>query len=222
MNLKIIKTSDGSDTIYNSELNETYHSLHGSVNESNVVYIKNGIEFYLDQKRKKNIKILEIGFGTGLNFLLTYIFLEKRKEKILYHTLEPFPLPNDIIKKLNYIKKVGDKYLEIFQLSHSTESNKINNLSDRIELVKSKNLLEEIKLKDNYDIIFYDAFAPSKQPSIWKKENLEKIYSHMNYDSILVTYCSSGQFKRDLKSIGFRVEVLPGPKGKKEMVRAIK
>ncbi len=222
MNLKIIKTSDGSDTIYNSELNETYHSLHGSVNESNVVYIKNGIEFYLDQNRKKNIKILEIGFGTGLNFLLTYIFLEKRKEKILYHTLEPFPLPNDIIKKLNYIKKVGDKYLEIFQLSHSTESNKINNLSDRIEFVKSKNLLEEIKLKDNYDIIFYDAFAPSKQPSIWKKENLEKIYSHMNYDSILVTYCSSGQFKRDLKSIGFRVEVLPGPRGKKEMVRAIK
>jgi len=222
MNLKIIKTSDGSDTIYNSELNETYHSLHGSVNESNVVYIKNGIEFYLDQNRKKNIKILEIGFGTGLNFLLTYIFLEKRKEKILYHTLEPFPLPNDIIKKLNYIKKVGDKYLEIFQLSHSTESNKINNLSDRIEFVKSKNLLEEIKLKDNYDIIFYDAFAPSKQPSIWKKENLEKIYSHMNYDSILVTYCSSGQFKRDLKLIGFRVEVLPGPRGKKEMVRAIK
>ena len=222
MNLKIIKTSDGSDTIYNSELNETYHSLHGSVNESNVVYIKNGIEFYLDQNRKKNIKILEIGFGTGLNFLLTYIFLEKRKEKILYHTLEPFPLPKDIIKKLNYIKKVGDKYLEIFQLSHSTESNKINNLSDRIEFVKSKNLLEEIKLKDNYDIIFYDAFAPSKQPSIWKKENLEKIYSHMNYDSILVTYCSSGQFKRDLKSIGFRVEVLPGPRGKKEMVRAIK
>ena len=222
MNLKIIKTSDGSDTIYNSELNETYHSLHGSVNESNVVYIKNGIEFYLDQNRKKNIKILEIGFGTGLNFLLTYIFLEKRKEKILYHTLEPFPLQNDIIKKLNYIKKVGDKYLEIFQLSHSTESNKINNLSDRIEFVKSKNLLEEIKLKDNYDIIFYDAFAPSKQPSIWKKENLEKIYSHMNYDSILVTYCSSGQFKRDLKSIGFRVEVLPGPRGKKEMVRAIK
>ena len=106
MNLKIIQTSDGSDTIYNSELNETYHSLHGSINESNVVYIKNGIEFYLNKKRKKNIRILEIGFGTGLNFLLTHVFFEKRKEKILYHTLEPFPLPNGIIKKLNYIKKL--------------------------------------------------------------------------------------------------------------------
>ena len=83
MNLKIIQTSDGSDTIYNSELNETYHSLHGSINESSVVYIKNGIEFYLGKKRKKNIRILEIGFGTGLNFLLTHVFFEKRKEKIL-------------------------------------------------------------------------------------------------------------------------------------------
>ena len=222
MNLKIIQTSDGSDTIYNSELNETYHSLHGSINESNVVYIKNGIEFYLDQKRKKNIKVLEIGFGTGLNFLLTHIFLEKRKEKILYHTLEPFPLPNDIIKRLNYVKKIGEQYLKTFELSHSEEPDKIIDITEKIKFIKSKTSLEDIKLKDNYDIIFYDAFAPSKQPSMWERKNLEKIYAHMNHDSVLVTYCSSGQFKRDLKSIGFKVDVLPGPKGKKEMVRAIK
>jgi len=222
MNLKIIQTSDGSDTIYNSELNETYHSLHGSINESNVVYIKNGIEFYLDKKRKKNIKILEIGFGTGLNFLLTHIFFKKRKENILYHTLEPFPLPNGIIKKLNYIKKVGDQYSDIFQLSHSSDPDKIIDITDRIKFIKSKVSLENINFQDKYDIIFYDAFAPSKQPSMWEKKNLEKIYSYMNEDSILVTYCSSGKFKRDLKSIGFELDVLPGPKGKKEMVRAIK
>ena len=222
MNLKIIQTSDGSDTIYNSELNETYHSLHGSINESSVVYIKNGIEFYLGKKRKKNIKILEIGFGTGLNFLLTHVFFEKRKEKIFYHTLEPFPLPNSIIKKLNYINKVGTQYSDFFQLSHSTGPDKIIDITDRIKFIKSKISLEDVNLQDKYDIIFYDAFAPSKQPSIWEKKNLEKIYSHMNEDSILVTYCSSGQFKRDLKLIGFELDVLPGPKGKKEMVRAIK
>ena len=222
MNLKIIQTSDGSDTIYNSELNETYHSLHGSINESNVVYIKNGIEFYLDQNRKKNIKVLEIGFGTGLNFLLTHIFLEKRKEKIFYHTIEPYPLPNEITEKLNYVSKVGEQYSEIFSLSHNLEKDKKNHISKNLEFLKSNISIEDVILTDNYDIIFYDAFAPSKQPSMWERKNLEKIYSHMNYDSVLVTYCSSGQFKRDLKSIGFKVDVLPGPKGKKEMVRAIK
>ena len=140
----------------------------------------------------------------------------------MYHTLEPFPLPNNIIEKLNYIKKVGEQYSNIFQLSHSTDPGKTIDISDRIKFIKSKVSLENINLQDKYDIIFYDAFAPSKQPSIWDKKNLEKIYSHMNEDSILVTYCSSGQFKRDLKLIGFKLDVLSGPKGKKEMVRAIK
>ena len=102
------------------------------------------------------------------------------------------------------------------------DPDKIIDITDRIKFIKSKISLENVNLQDKYDIIFYDAFAPSKQPSIWQKKNLEKIYSHMNEDSILVTYCSSGQFKRDLKLIGFELDVLPGPKGKKEMVRAIK
>ena len=222
MNLKIIQTSDGSDTIYNSELNETYHSLHGSINESNTVYIQNGLEYYIKKISRKKIKILEVGFGTGLNFLLTYSFLEKRKEKIFYHTIEPYPLPNEVIEQLNYVSKVGEQYSEIFGLSHNLENDKKNHISKNLEFLKSKISLEDIVLTDNYDIIFYDAFAPSKQPSMWERKNIEKIYSNMNYDSVLVTYCSSGQFKRDLKSIGFKVDVLSGPKGKKEMVRAIK
>ena len=222
MNLNIIKTSDGSDTIFNAELNETYHSINGSINESNIVYIKNGLEYYLNQKRENNIKILEIGFGTGLNFLLTYIFLEERKEKIFYHTLEPFPIPNEIINKLNYITIIGNQYREIFKLSHTLKYEKKNNITESIQFLKSKISLEDIKLNEKYDIIFYDAFAPSKQPSMWERKNLEKIFSHMKNNSILVTYCASGQFKRDLKSIGFDVSTLPGPKGKKEMVRATK
>ena len=222
MNLKIIQTSDGSDTIYNSELNETYHSLHGSVNESSTVYIQNGLEYYIKKKSRKKINILEVGFGTGLNFLLTHIFLEKSKEKIFYHTIEPYPLPNEITEKLNYVSKVGEQYSEIYGLSHNLENDKKNHISKNLEFLKSKISIEDIVLTDNYDIIFYDAFAPGKQPSMWERKKLEKIYSHMKYDTILVTYCSSGQFKRDLKSIGFKVDVLPGPKGKKEMVRATK
>ena len=126
MNLKIIQTSDGSHTIYNSELNETYHSLHGSINESNTVYIQNGLEYYLKKKSIKKINILEVGFGTGLNFLLTHIFLEKRKEKIFYHTIEPYPLPNEVIEKLNYVSKVGEQYSEIYGLSHNLENDKKN------------------------------------------------------------------------------------------------
>ena len=222
MNLKIIKTSDGSHTIYNSELNETYHSLHGSINESNTVYIQNGLEYYIKKKSRKKINILEVGFGTGLNFLLTNIFFERRKENIFYHTIEPYPLPNEVIEKLNYVSEVGEQYKDIFSLSHNLENDKKNYISENLEFLKSETSLENTILTDKYDIIFYDAFAPSKQPSIWKRINLEKIFLHMKNGSVLVTYCSSGQFKRDLKSIGFKVDVLPGPKGKKEMVRAIK
>ena len=222
MSLKIVKTSDGSHTIYNSELNETYHSLHGSINESNTVYIQNGLEYYIKKKSRKKINILEVGFGTGLNFLLTYSFLEKRKEKIFYHTIEPYPLPNEVTEKLNYVSEVGEQYREIFSLSHNLENDKKNHISENLEFLKSKNSLQDIELNHRYDIIYFDAFAPSKQPSMWEKKNLEKIYSTMKNHSVLVTYCSSGQFKRDLKSIGFNVNVLPGPKGKKEMIRAIK
>ena len=222
MNLKIIKTSDGSDTIFNEDLKETYHSLNGSIKESELVYIKNGLEFFLDKKTADSVRVLEIGFGTGLNFLLTKIFIEKRNEKLFYHTLEPFPLPSGLIKKINYIEKLGEGYRDIFDKSHRSRPNEIVNLNEKITFLRSDLTLESIKFSKKYDVIYFDAFAPSRQPEIWEKENLKKIYSHMNLNSILVTYCSGGQFKRDLRGVGFDVDVLPGPAGKREMVRAIK
>ncbi len=222
MSLKIIKTSDGSDTIFNEGLNETYHSLNGSIKESELVYIRNGLEFFLDKKTADSVRVLEIGFGTGLNFLLTKIFIEKRNEKLFYHTLEPFPLPSGLIKKINYIEKLGEGYRDIFDKSHRSRPNEIVNLNEKITFLRSDLTLESIKFSKKYDVIYFDAFAPSRQPEIWEKENLKKIYSHMNLNSILVTYCSGGQFKRDLRGVGFDVDVLPGPAGKREMVRAIK
>ena len=222
MNLKIIKTSDGSDTIFNQDLNETYHSLNGSIKESELVYIRNGLEFFLDKKTRDSVRVLEIGFGTGLNFLLTKIFMEERNEKLFYHTLEPFPLPSGLLKKINYIEKLGEGYRDIFDNSHRSIPNETVNFNEKITFLRSDLTLESIKFSKKYDVIYFDAFAPSRQPEIWEKENLKKIYSHMNLNSILVTYCSSGQFKRDLRGVGFDVDILPGPVGKREMVRAIK
>ena len=222
MNLKIIKTSDGSDTIFNEDLNETYHSFNGSIKESELVYIRNGLEFFLDKKTRDSVRVLEIGFGTGLNFLLTKIFMEERNEKLFYHTLEPFPLPSGLLKKINYIEKLGEGNRDIFDNSHRSRPNETVNINEKITFLRSDLTLESIKFSKKYDVIYFDAFAPSRQPEIWKKENLKKIYSHMNLNSILVTYCSSGQFKRDLRGVGFDVDILPGPVGKREMVRAIK
>lgn len=220
--LKIIKTSDGSDTIYNSDLNETYHSVHGSVSESKHVYIQNGLDYLLKGNKKNHINILEIGFGTGLNLLLTHTYLLNKKKSCFYHTLEPYPLPNEIISELNYVEKVDIRSRKLFEFSHSCPQESEVELEKNILLLKSSQTLEKIALSREYDIIYFDAFAPSKQPEIWGVSNLKKLYDCLVEGGALVTYCSSGQFKRDIKEVGYTLEVLNGPKGKKEMVRAIK
>ena len=222
MALKIIQTSDGSHTIYDESLNETYHSIHGSINESNHVYVNAGLKQFIYESRKKHVNILEVGFGTGLNFLLLYDFLKKRNIKVHYHTIEPNPLNDSVLEKLNFSKIIGSVD-EIFKIIHKSKTDELVEIDKKITFLKSVDTIENIKLKERkYDIIFFDAFAPSKQPDIWSYNNLNKIHSSMGEDSILVTYCSSGKFKKTLHDLGFKVEVLDGPKGKKEMVRVRK
>ncbi|MEC7877959.1 MAG: tRNA (5-methylaminomethyl-2-thiouridine)(34)-methyltransferase MnmD [Bacteroidota bacterium] len=222
MALKIIQTSDGSHTIYDESLNETYHSIHGSINESNHVYVNAGLKQFIYESRKKHVNILEVGFGTGLNFLLLYDFLKKRNIKVDYHTIEPNPLNDSVLEKLNFSKIIGSVD-EIFKIIHKSKTDELVEIDKKITFLKSVDTIENIKLKERkYDIIFFDAFAPSKQPDIWSYNNLNKIHSSMGEDSILVTYCSSGKFKKTLHDLGFKVEVLDGPKGKKEMVRVRK
>ena len=222
MALKIIQTSDGSHTIYDESLNETYHSIHGSINESNHVYVNAGLKQFIYESRKKHVNILEVGFGTGLNFLLLYDFLKKRNIKVDYHTIEPNPLNDSVLEKLNFSKIIGSVD-EIFKIIHKSKTDELVEIDKKITFLKSVDTIENIKLKERkYDIIFFDAFAPSKQPDIWSYNNLNKIHSSMGEDSILVTYCSSRKFKKTLHDLGFKVEVLDGPKGKKEMVRVRK
>ena len=221
MSLKIIKTSDGSDTIYNSELNETYHSIHGSINESQHVYIESGLNYFHKKFKRKIYKIFEVGFGTGLNFVLSCHFSQVKNICVEYHAIEPYPLSPDIIKKLNYFE-TDNAMRKVYENSHSQNFNEKVAYSDSFTFSKEKETLEDVVLKNSFDIIYFDAFAPSKEPKIWFYDNLVKVFNCMSDDSVLVTYCSSGKFKRDLKEIGFSVNTIPGPLGKKEMVRAIK
>lgn len=223
MNFKKEKytSADGSDTFYIPELNEYYHSHHGAIQEANHVFIKNGLHFFLE---KDNLSILEVGFGTGLNALLSCLEAEKMSKKVEYFTLEPFPLNKNEILQLNYTEKVENSIANIiFEKIHQVSWNKYVEISSFFYLIKLNETIQEIELNpESFDIIYFDAFGPRVQPEMWTLEIFQKLYNLLKKQSCLVTYCAKGQVKRDLKSANFMVETLQGPPGKREMIRAIK
>lgn len=217
---RIITTEDGSHSLFNEELNETYHSTRGAIGESIHVFIKEGLEYFLDKSEKKVIRILEVGFGTGLNAFLTEQFAKRNKVEINFTTLEPFPIDEEIYKKLNYSRPNIDS--EIFLAIHQSPWEEEMRISSQFQLHKTKSQLEYFHTNQLFNIIYFDAFAPSKQPEMWSLENLKKCYDLLSSGGILTTYCAQGQFKRNLETAGFKVETLQGAMGKKEMVRAKK
>lgn len=220
MSIEIITTEDGSHSLFNSELNETYHSIHGAIQESTHVFLKAGLDFLLHQLNPASIEILEVGFGTGLNTLLTVQHVKTLKNKINYTSLETFPLPEELWSKLNYADSSSRDY---FNTIHTAPWGIRLPITGNFDLLKLNTGLEKANLLLNhYDLIFFDAFAPSKQPALWQLPILEKVVKSMKPGGIYVTYCAKGQLKRDLKSLGLKVESLPGPPGKMEMVRGTK
>jgi tRNA U34 5-methylaminomethyl-2-thiouridine-forming methyltransferase MnmC len=219
--LQIITTEDGSHSLLNTVLNETYHSIHGAVQESLHVFIKNGLDFACERSSASPIRIFEVGFGTGLNALLAAQYAEKNNRSIHYTTLEAFPLSEEIWSKLNYSDSLHAK--DLFRAIHLADWLKEEVLSNSFTLMKMNSTLQQVTLSPNtFDLIFFDAFAPNKQPEIWNIDVLQKIASVMTYSAVFVTYSAKGQLKRDLKSLKMDVNVLEGPPGKKEMVRALK
>ena len=219
---RFLITEDGSHTIFLPELKETYHSTHGALSESEYVFIEKGLD-YAFQGGKQSIKIFELGFGTGLNALLSWIFAEKHQVLIQYQTLEAFPLTQEDIEILNYPRLIHDNSAaEKFLKIHQSKWEDWIELSDYFQLNKIENRIQDLQVDYRVDVCFFDAFAPSKQPEMWEIPILEKIKEMLVKNGILVTYCAKGQLKRDLKSLGFEVESLPGPPGKMEMVRATK
>lgn len=221
MSLEIIRTSDGSDSLLNVDLNETYHSVHGAIQESEHVFIQAGLDYLLQKKTLHKFNILEIGFGTGLNALLTGQRLQHDTGRANYTSIEAYPLSEEIWTALNYGSKVGDE--DFFKQLHQVAWETSVELTPNFTLLKKKTTLQQAMLPANqYHLVYFDAFAPSKQPEMWTFEMLKKITLTLHPGGIFVTYCAKGQLKRDLKTLGLTVETLPGPPGKMEMVRAIK
>lgn len=219
-NLELIITKDGSHSIYNSALNETYHSVGGAIQESEHIYIQHGFKSLSVETNP--IKILEIGFGTGLNAILTLKEAVNEKLQILYTTLEPYPLSEEIIKALNYPSYFRESFLkEKFFVLHSCPWEENNQITPDFLFIKEQIKIEEFNTEEKFDLVYYDAFAPSKQADIWDINNLKKVKDMMKVGGILITYCSNGKFKRDLKEAGFTIESLPGPLGKREITRAV-
>ncbi len=217
MNLKLVKTNDGSNTIINTSLNESYHSINGAINESEHIFINNGLK----RINKKAFKILEIGFGTGLNALLTKIYCEKNNVEIIYHTIDNLPMPNKVYSLLNYshqLKIDNNQFLKIHDSSWEEEIK----LSEFFTIKKINFDFNKICFKEKYDLVYFDAFSPSKQIEIWNEVNFQKLFKCINNKGILITYCAKGIVKRTLKKVGFDTTPLPGPEGKREITLASK
>lgn len=219
--LELLHTEDGSHTIRNIELNETYHSIHGAIQESNHVFITHGLD-YVAKSNPKSFKILEVGFGTGLNALLSALDKNSRGIPKIYDAIDAFPLSEELTDQLNYPEYMDDPNAkDLLKSLHSSPWGHSIPITSDFTLKKIKGNIQSVALpKADYDLIYYDAFAPSKQPEVWDRAVLSNVIRAMKNGGILVTYCAKGQFKRDLKSLSMTVESLPGPIGKLEMVRA--
>ena len=218
-NLKLLITEDGSSSLLNTTLNDYYHSTKGAIGESLYVYIEQGIDYYIKTNSScKHLKVFEIGFGTGLNALLAINWTQKNPYHIDYESIEPHPVPKAIYTQLQF----KNWSLNLAKI-HKCEWEIPQNMTEAFKLTKFNTPLEKFENKCGYyNVIFFDAFSPSKQPNIWHLSNLEKCFACLKKNGFLVTYCAQGQFKRDLKEIGFEIETLPGAMGKWEMVRAQK
>lgn len=222
--VKLITTEDGSHSLYVPDINESYHSFHGAYREAIHVFMLYGLEAWAARNSgKQPIRIFEVGFGTGLNAWLTLIWSEQTQIPVLYHTIEPFPLEEEIYKQLNYTE-LDDAlwhYQGYFTKIHKAEWDMGDGISPFFNMKKEKSTLEEVILY-NSDIIFFDAFSPKKQPELWELPYLGKVVRSMNPNAAFVTYCATGKLKRDLTSLGLTLDTVPGPPGKKEMTRAWK
>ena len=221
MQRSIITTGDGSKTIHLPDWNENYHSSHGAVQEAKHVFLKHGLDLFLGNPE---VHILEIGFGTGLNAILTLEAVLNSDSNIIYDGLEAFPISNDEMIALEYENLLESDFLkEKYKQIHNISWDVPNVITPTFTLTKIQNELQKQTFTTNkYDLIYFDAFGPRVQEAMWTKEIFQKLYISLKPDGYLVTYCAKGQVKRDLKSVGFFVEALPGPPGKREMTRGRK
>lgn len=219
MKRRVITTSDGSKTIQIEDWNEQYHSIHGAVQEAEHVFIKNGLSLFKNQE----ISILEIGFGTGLNALITLMRAKDLNIKVRYNGVEAYPISSEELDQLNYLACLdAEDFKSQFQKMHTSYWETDISLSEDFILKKRKLDFSEIQDVSTYDLVYFDAFGPRVQPELWSEDIFNKMFMAMAPNSFLVTYSAKGSVRRAMQAVGFSVERLPGPPGKREMLRAAK
>ncbi|MEM8847130.1 MAG: tRNA (5-methylaminomethyl-2-thiouridine)(34)-methyltransferase MnmD [Bacteroidota bacterium] len=219
MKRRIIETADGSKTIQLEEWQEQYHSKHGAVQEAYHVFIKHGLE----HANHDNLNILEIGFGTGLNALITLIESKKKDISIQYVGVEQFPVFLEEVQQLDYVSSLSaEAFKSEFNTMHQCAWEKKNALSKNFILTKQKKDFRDITERDLFNLIYFDAFGPRVQPELWTEQIFQIMYSALKTEGILVTYSAKGSVRRAMQAVGFQVERLEGPPGKREMLRGTK
>ncbi len=219
MKRTIITTADGSSTIHLDAWNEHYHSKHGAIREAYHVFVDQGLTVI----KKNSVSILEIGFGTGLNALITLLEAKARGIEIDYTGVEKFPVVSAELDQLNYISELkAEEFREFFLQMHAVPWEVETQITPYFKLCKQQKNFKDINDIEAYDLVYFDAFGARVQPELWTEEIFRTMFRAMKDDGILVTYAAKGSVRRAMQAVGFQVERLPGPPGKREMLRAIK
>ncbi|WP_158844400.1 tRNA (5-methylaminomethyl-2-thiouridine)(34)-methyltransferase MnmD [Algibacter sp. L1A34] len=226
MKREVVITADGSSTIHLPDWDEQYHSKHGAIQEAYHVFIKHGLQYFYTENIKKeleSISILEIGFGTGLNAFITFLEAEKLNIKTNYVGVEAYPVSSEEITLLNYAKQLKAEENEtVFKALHDVTWNEKHDITPHFSIEKQKKFFAEIKDEDVFNIIYFDAFGARVQPELWTEPIFESMYKALKKNGVLVTYAAKGSVRRAMQAVGFTVQRLEGPPGKREMLRGIK
>lgn len=214
-------TNDGSASIHSQEYNALYHSHHGAIQESQHVFLRAGLDYYQQKVGTGSVRILEMGFGTGLNAILSFLYCQKNALDLAYTGIENTPLPQAIIDELNYpaLLHLTTEESRIFYRMHSEENFTING-KPGFHFQRWLGDQADFEVDEKFDLIYFDAFGPGTQPGLWTEQNLSRFRRFCSERAVFVTYCSKGDVRRALVSLGFRVSKIPGPPGKREMLRA--
>lgn len=215
---RIILTDDGSHSLFSEKFKENYHSGFGAITESRHIFINNGLKRVLTDK----INLLEVGFGTGLNCLLTFLDIYNSYQQVCYTAIEPYPIAPSLLSNLNYPDILGNESIEIYNSIISSTWDKETEINTSCSLTKISKNIEEIELNNSYHLVYFDAFSPDIQPEMWSEAIFKKLYDALLPDGMLLTYSCKGIVKRALKSVGFSIDKLPGPPGKREILMAKK
>lgn len=220
--MEFVKTADGSKTLFHEQIGEHYHSKHGAQQESIHVFLNTGLRYWLEKNVAQNASILEIGFGTGLNFLLTADYCVNNKIGLNYVGIEAFPLSNELVSQSEYNQYISEDIWKAFLLNYTEALKSKITLTDNIHLEIAHQKVVEFNSLEQFDVIYFDAFAEIHQPEMWTPETLAHVTQFLKPNGVFVTYAITGNLKRAMKALGFSIEKAPGAPGKREMLRATK